>query len=290
MANYDIPWGIEKSQTEIFFVTSHFNLNEFSYLADPVKEVEEKTFCCFFCKSDPLQLVMNIPKSGYVPGESIPVTIEVDNNSDVAILSVGVKLQEKLTFYTRFPESQTQSDYNIISEYTFDAVAAYQKKLFQTEFFLDPGFNWKRMNKCGIIHSEYVIETIAEVSGCHMNASVDKKLMIGTIPLGANSGDFQPMVPMAPMPVMPMMSNSNSYEKNGLIDKQPMPTYNNGVPFGPPSLPSPGHSGLGWTVAPMVAPDEKSNLLKKDDCKFIRNAFFAFVRWFLNKIQNFLLG
>lgn len=45
-----------------------------------------KTFylCCLLCccSSDPMHVVVRIPVSGYTPGQSINIEIDVDNKSD----------------------------------------------------------------------------------------------------------------------------------------------------------------------------------------------------------------
>lgn len=40
-----------------------------------------------------MTLVLCIPYTGYVPGQIIPLTIELDNNSNVAIEEVKIKLE-----------------------------------------------------------------------------------------------------------------------------------------------------------------------------------------------------
>lgn len=272
--NYDVPWGMDKSHTDPFFVTAYYNLNDFPFLADAVMEVEEKTFCCFCCKSDPMQLIINLPKSGFVPGESILITIEVDNHSNVTIESVEVKLREKLTFISRFPHSDEEYDSNTVYKHKFNTrVAANQNKILQTDFYLDPEYNWKLMNRCGIINCEYVIETEAEASGCHVNASCEKFITIGTEPFDMTIEGFEPIVPLAPMPIM-----SENY---GMIDQQPLPTYNGTEAFGPSPLSPPGHSGIGWAVpvpGPSVVSAENINLLEKDHRKHYSTTLFLTLR------------
>jgi hypothetical protein len=62
-------------------------------LQESVKNENNKYFCCFWCKSGPLTLVTHLPARGYVPGQSIPMTIEVDNASNVNISEVVCELQ-----------------------------------------------------------------------------------------------------------------------------------------------------------------------------------------------------
>lgn len=59
----------------------------------PKKEEKEKFYCCCCCESGPMTLVLCIPYTGFVPGQIIPLTIELDNNSNVAIEEVKIKLE-----------------------------------------------------------------------------------------------------------------------------------------------------------------------------------------------------
>jgi hypothetical protein len=63
------------------------------WLQESVKKENSKYFCCFCCKSGPLTLATHLPARGYVPGQSIPMTIEVDNASDVEVYEVVCELQ-----------------------------------------------------------------------------------------------------------------------------------------------------------------------------------------------------
>jgi len=51
-----------------------------------------KYFCCCCCKSGPLTLVTHVPATCYVPGQSIPMTTEVDNASKIPISGVVCEL------------------------------------------------------------------------------------------------------------------------------------------------------------------------------------------------------
>jgi len=61
-------------------------------LQEPLKIENNKYFCCCCCKSGPLTLVTHVPARGYVPGQSIPMTVEVDNASNVAVTGVVCEL------------------------------------------------------------------------------------------------------------------------------------------------------------------------------------------------------
>ena len=62
------------------------------WLQEPVKIENNKYFCCCCCKSGPLTLVTCLPARGYVSGQIIPMTIEVDNASKVPVSYVVCEL------------------------------------------------------------------------------------------------------------------------------------------------------------------------------------------------------
>lgn len=233
-ANYSVPWGFDKNETTRFYVTSKVDLNQLSYLREPVRQAKEKIFGCCCCESDPMQLINILPRGGFVPGESIPVSIEVDNNSDVRIDFVRVKLREDLGFFTRSPSSQKRSESVTINEHIFRTkVDPFQKKLFQVDFYLNPNREWKIFNGCGIITCEYFLKSEAEASGCHKNPDNTTKVIIGTIPFEDSSN-------VTEIPTAPMVFDATAPE-DVAITEQPLPSYNDVVAPGP-------SDGIGWNV------------------------------------------
>ncbi|KAJ9599747.1 hypothetical protein L9F63_026405, partial [Diploptera punctata] len=61
---------------------------------DPIKKEVSKTFgfCCW--KSGPLNVVLSLPVGGYVPGQDIPVTVDIENGSDIPIREVKCTLRK----------------------------------------------------------------------------------------------------------------------------------------------------------------------------------------------------
>lgn len=128
-------------------------------------------------------MITILPKHGYVVGQNIPVTVEVDNNSNVRIDYVYVQLQELLTFQTNRPDNDTKSELEMVKDHMFDTVVApYQNKLFKVDFYVDPLYPWKIFHGCDLIKCEYIIKAIAGVSGCHMNPENKVSVTIGTVP------------------------------------------------------------------------------------------------------------
>ncbi|XP_063708994.1 arrestin domain-containing protein 3-like [Culicoides brevitarsis] len=180
---YDVPWEENYKCSEPFHVTSVLDLNMFPNLKEPIKAMEQKTFCCWCCTTDPLDIITILPKRGFVPGQNIPVTIEIDNNSNVRIDYVYLQLQERLTFQTNRPDNDVKVEQEMIKDHMFDTpVAPYQNKLFHVNLYVDPLYQWKIFPGCEIIKCDYVLKAVAGVSGCHMNPENQLSVTIGTVP------------------------------------------------------------------------------------------------------------
>lgn len=98
----DIPWRFDKEYKLPFHVVRNDDLNAFPDLKIPFRNEQLKTFCCLFCKSEPLIITVTIPCGGFTPGSSIPITIEYINKSDVEIDSTKINLKRTVKFNRYF--------------------------------------------------------------------------------------------------------------------------------------------------------------------------------------------
>lgn len=63
---------------------------------------ETKYFCCCCCRSGPLSYVAYLPAKGYTPGQDIPVTIEIENGSNVKVREVTCELLKVSVSFSLF--------------------------------------------------------------------------------------------------------------------------------------------------------------------------------------------
>jgi hypothetical protein len=68
----------------------------------PVQLEKTKHFCCFCCKSGPLTFLTHLPAKGYIPGQDIPITVEIENGSNVKVLKVVCELWKVSASYLVF--------------------------------------------------------------------------------------------------------------------------------------------------------------------------------------------
>ncbi|XP_063695571.1 arrestin domain-containing protein 4-like [Culicoides brevitarsis] len=177
---YSVINGPDKSLTIPFLVTSE--VSKIPDLLQPIQDVTESYYglCCF--RPRPLEITHYLPRLGFSPGETLPVKIEINNQSSVRVEFIKVELLKNLIFMTTSPEVDKLTETKLLNEHIFyTKVPAGECKEFKTEFFLDPSYNWKLFNNCEIINCEYYVRSEAEMSGCNKNPHIITKVVIGTI-------------------------------------------------------------------------------------------------------------
>lgn len=119
----------------------------------------EKSFCCFCCASGPLHADVAIPAGGYVPGQSIPIAVDVDNASDVKVERLRVFLNKTVTFKTIHPRRAVKGDQKTIAEISMGPVEVNSSKNWQQNFQIPP-LPPSNLNNCGIIDLDYALKVL----------------------------------------------------------------------------------------------------------------------------------
>lgn len=101
---------------EAFTVLRHVNLNDDPSLRVPKKLELSKTFGWWVFKSDPLNIVVEIPCTGFVPGQPIPVTVRWDNSSNASIHGVRIKLFKNEEYQATDPYEKQRTDQQSVAK------------------------------------------------------------------------------------------------------------------------------------------------------------------------------
>lgn len=123
----------------------------------------EKSFCCFCCKSGPLHAEVLIPAGGYVPGQSIPITADVENASNVKVDRLRVYLRKTVVFKTNHPRRDMKRDRVTIAEISIGPVEAHSSKNLQQNIEIPP-LPPSNLINCGIIDLDYDLKVSDECS------------------------------------------------------------------------------------------------------------------------------
>lgn len=185
----DRPWKFDQDSKMAFTVISPVDLNLMEKAKEPEKLVMEKTFCCCWCASAPLSVVVSLPVKGYLSGQTIPLLVEVDNQSNVDVEKIKFAFRKHVAFHTSAPR-MTKKESKNIGELTIGPFAKTEQRTVRQTLDIPP-LPPSNLANCGIIDLHYDLQVICEVAGFHTNLDGLIPITIGTIPLK----DYQPQAP-----------------------------------------------------------------------------------------------
>ena len=92
-------WEVEQNTKRAINVNEVIDINTPS-LREPLSGANDKNMCCLCCTSGPISLTAKTDRGGYCPGESIAISIEAQNHSNVRMKSVRATLKQKIVYHT----------------------------------------------------------------------------------------------------------------------------------------------------------------------------------------------
>ncbi|XP_050542936.1 arrestin domain-containing protein 3-like isoform X2 [Daktulosphaira vitifoliae] len=232
----DIPWGKDKEAKSIFQVISPLNLNDERNLAEPVKQEKEKYYCCCCCQSGPMTLVVCLPYAGFVPGQNIPLTIELDNNSNVVVEGVKVKLEKNITFKATKP-SGTKKKSAELAKLNLGGVGEHGSKTWTEQMPIPNSLIVSNLKHCDIINEKYILKVESCVGGLNENTTLYINITLGNIPLtiAQDAPQFSFPNQVNPTGIYP----PNPTSSFGFVEPSPVPGFAQQYPQPPMPLANP---------------------------------------------------
>nr|XP_054748944.1 arrestin domain-containing protein 3-like [Lytechinus pictus] len=222
----DRPWKFDHHAKRLFSIFTVKDLNYEHNVLVPANHQVEKTVCCLCCASGPIILQGQIDKRGYVPGEYIFVSLDLQNNSSRTIVDIKAKLQQKAHF-SASNCGRTHHRYvtKKITELKLDGCEAMGSVNYERMKMLIPPIPPCTYDNCPNIQLEYFVEIEADVSGTPMDAEIKLPVVIGTIPAFQQTlkdptqapQGFEAYAPYAgqPIPVSPTPGQPGVYPPPG---------------------------------------------------------------------------
>lgn len=186
----DRPWKFDLTYKNAFTVLKQLDLNyENPALKIPTKMEVIKTFYCGFCKTAPLFLAASVPMSGYVSGQTINVSIEINNQSRIEVEDVKVSLKKLISYNSQTPRKHTKEEILSETEIRCGKVQKQSKAKLDQKILIPP-VPPSNLNYCRVLNVAYEIHVTAKAGGVHKNPTIKIPLTIGTVPL--NIHHYQP--------------------------------------------------------------------------------------------------
>lgn len=91
-AKIDRPWHTDNVHRGAFTVTPHFDLNTIPYAGLPTVKQTSKDLGFLLFKHGQLDVKVMLPKTGYVPGESIAISVDIKNASSRDVTRIEMSL------------------------------------------------------------------------------------------------------------------------------------------------------------------------------------------------------
>uniref|UniRef100_A0A1I7SAY8 Arrestin_C domain-containing protein n=1 Tax=Bursaphelenchus xylophilus TaxID=6326 RepID=A0A1I7SAY8_BURXY len=264
-AKIDRPWRIDNRHQVGFTVLPHFDLNSLPYSGYPLlRDSHQEIGCCCF-KHGRLMIRLIVQKSGFVPGELIPVRVEIQNHASKGVKKILTEVYQIQHFTAERCSNRVvyvphiQQHANMLQKEHRQVVATTQKTFneprvgnwtFEDVLQLTPVV--PSFNICQIIQVDYIIKvSVVTTSTFYSTVAADVPMLVGSIPVrnmiampaeGIRTGDtLVPPQPSAPPPdyvpqLMPAQVTS-TFVTDDPTNEEKAPDYKPQYFFYPPAVP-----------------------------------------------------
>ncbi|XP_050089441.1 arrestin domain-containing protein 2-like [Anopheles aquasalis] len=181
----DRPWKFNLTYKVGFTVIQPLDLNVFSpSIRVPARMEDARVFCCGFWQTKPLYVQVTAPCTGYVPGQAIPLTIELDNRSSRTIEGVNMKLLQEVNYRSEAPRIKTKHELHTVVKHIGDGVGPETKRKYEQRLVVPTvAPSTLTLGESNLITVSYRLHITVRVSGCGSDPVLEIPLTIGTIPL-----------------------------------------------------------------------------------------------------------
>ncbi|XP_011504212.1 PREDICTED: arrestin domain-containing protein 3 [Ceratosolen solmsi marchali] len=227
----DRPWKFDHETKVAFTVISHLDLNQQPNASEPVLLEKNKTFCCLCCGTPPLSVNISLPVRGYVPGQMIPIKVNVENQSGVTVETLKLVLEKIVTYTATTPHSEKKVVENTVAEVSKGPVGGNETTSYEQTVKV-PSIPPSNLNNCGIIDLEYKLKIEAVVTGLYYrNLRDSTPIYIGTIPLSTYQipQPSEKAKDIYPLPTAPEESHNYSSPTSNLYPNLAPPSYEESI-------------------------------------------------------------
>ncbi|XP_069691689.1 arrestin domain-containing protein 17-like [Periplaneta americana] len=195
---FDCPWRFNRDIKGSFNVLSYVDLNSNPYLKEPVIIESNKHFCCLWCKSGPVTMVVRLPISGFVCGQIIPIIVELDNASNINIQKIECELQKNIVYRAARTKRKKKESISL-SKLIFEGPIGQNYSRTWSEQITVPATPSSSQGESKFITVSYLLVIRAKPEQkTHLNLKTELPITIGTVPLRYSNKESESF----PMPLL----------------------------------------------------------------------------------------
>lgn len=127
-------------------------------------------------------LTVNIPKSGFVPGETVDVNGSVSNASSAKPEEVRIMLRQIIHYHSQTPHAKTKEEIIDLVEKRSPADPRMEMIKFQDMLILPP-LPPSLTTSCRVVNISYEVYVEVKIRGVYLNPHLRIPITIGTYPL-----------------------------------------------------------------------------------------------------------
>jgi hypothetical protein len=182
----------------------------------PQVKSNNKTFGFISCTSGPLSATVRIPRYGYIVGENIPISAEIENLSDKLMNCTKARLIEDVTFRTSHNVT-LHSTRTTLQEVQRGPIAPGESDEWNYQPLLIPPIPPSSLGECRIIDISYHLEFRVVPSGIGWDLVVEIPIIIGTIPFRSDYENVAAARPNLQQSLLPVGEHFSQPAHNQLV-------------------------------------------------------------------------
>ncbi|KRT78707.1 hypothetical protein AMK59_6960, partial [Oryctes borbonicus] len=155
--------------------------------------IQTKQLCCLWCRSGPITVEVNTPKTGYASGEALDIKADIENLSNANITLVVCKIMQKVTYHSEYPHPHSREVETPVCSGRFDGVPAHSVKAYDEKLQIPNGII-ANFNNCSLFNVEHYFKIKLYIDGCHMDSRARMPITLGNIPIKTLEEPAVPLV------------------------------------------------------------------------------------------------
>ena len=170
------PRKVPQTTTRAINFNEVININ-IPRLRAPLSDSNDKTVCCLWCASGPISLTATIDRGGYCAGESIAISVEAQNHSNIRMSYVRATLKQTIVYKAVYG---TKVENKIIRRIEGPGIGRRGTSNWNNELLTIPAIT-PSITTCRCIKLSYTLTVTVGIPGTR-DLHVDIPIKIGNVP------------------------------------------------------------------------------------------------------------